>query len=345
MHQTSFLQGSIKFAGLIIVLGMSISAGFANDSQELSNLENRFFHHDFTGQDINLRVARLEKNVFGEELGGELNDRVSRLAEATSAQPAPASSATTESKDVVVNDEDCAIQRAQVAIKAAGEQETSKLLAEAVKQFRDGKLIESREIFEQVVKVDPNNCDANFSLGIIDEGSGNLAEALSSYKKALGSRPDKTEYREAVIALVEKMKKYAGLDSRRVQIRSLSSAALRAYSHGEYQTALNLYLALDEKSPNQAIVKSNLATVYIALKQPNKAVDYYKQAMQINPYDDRFKQGLAHAEKLVGETETQSASSLEDKLEAMEQPEGDSSFQNLGLRASSASTVAKQSNY
>lgn len=327
----------MKFAGLIIALSMSMAACLAADNTStLSGLETRFFHHDFSGQDINSRVARLEKNVFGDVTEGSMDERIARLTEAVgqTVSSAPTNVPVASSNEPQVDDEDCAIQRAQVAIKAADEQETTRLLAEAVKLFRDGKLLESRDRFEQVIRVAPNNPDANFSLGIIDEGSGNLAEALSSYRKAQIARPDKTEYRDAVAALQEKMKKYAGLDSRRVQIRALSSAAMRAYMNGEYQTALNLYLALDEKSPNQAIVKSNLATVYIALKQPGKAVDYYKQAAQLNPYDDRFKQGLTHAEKLATEasdTEPSSAS-LEDKLAALEKPESDSSFQNLGLK-------------
>lgn len=343
MRKSSFLRDSIKFAGLIIAVGFCQLTALALDSQaELTNLENRLFHHDFNGQDIKSRVARLEKNVFGDELEGTMDERINRLVDSakltTTSQDAPTQvSEATEPKEPAVNDEDCAIQRAQIAVKAAGEEETGKLLAEAVKQFRDGKLLASRELFEQVIHVDPNNCDANFSLGIIDEGSGNLAEALSSYKKALAARPDKVEYRDAVAALQEKMKQYGGLDSRRVQIRSLSSAAMRAYMKGEYQTALNLYLALDQKSPNQAIVKSNLATVYIALKEPQKAVEYYKQAVQLNPYDDRFKQGLSHAEDLVAQAPKQDPDAgLQDKLEQFEKPVSDSSFQNLGLRVGNA---------
>jgi len=338
MRKSSFLQYSIKFAGLIFAVGLTQLAALALDSQaELSNLEKRFFHHDFAGQDIRSRVARLEKNVFGEELQGTVDERIGCLKDSSKLDSASPIAERQEADEAPVNDEDCAIQRAQIAIKAAGEQENTKLLTQAVKQFRDGKLLESRELFEQVIQVDPNNGDANFSLGIIDEGSGNLAEALSSYKKAFAANPNKVEYRDAVIALQEKMKNYAGLDSRHVQIRSLSTAAMRAYMKGEYQTALNMYLALDQKSPNQAIVKSNLATVYIALKEPQMAVEYYKQAMQLNPYDDRFKQGLSHAEDLAAQAPVQNPnSSLEDKLEALEKPVSDSSFQNLGLRVGNA---------
>jgi tetratricopeptide (TPR) repeat protein len=329
----------MKLALLFIALSLSASACFAMDNEAgLASLETQFFHHDFAGQDLNVRVARLEKSVFGEASEGPIADRVTRLL---NLEAAAQGSISTPSKaepsvaDASVADEDCAIQRAQVAIKAAGEAQSTELLAEAVKLFRDGKLHESRERFEQVIQIDPNNADANFSLGIIDEGSGNLAEALSSYRKALAAKPDKTEYRDAVAALKEKMSKYAGLDSRRVQIRSLSSAAMQAYMKGQYQTALNLYLALDEKSPNQAIVKSNLATVYIALKQPEKAAEYYRQAAKINPYDDRFKQGLSHAENLLQTDNNNANASLEQKLDAFEQPQGDGSFQNLGLRGGS----------
>lgn len=325
----------MKLAGLIVAFSLSVTACFASDNEAgLSNLETKFFHHDFAGQDVNSRVARLEKNIYGEVFDGSISERLERLGQLANSEPVLASEPASGAPAVA--DEDCAIQRAQVAIKAADEAQTTELLAQAVKLFRDGKLVESRDRFEQVIQIDPNNADANFSLGIIDEGSGNLAEALSSYRKALAAKPDKVEYRDAVFALKEKMSKYAGLDSRRVQIRSLSSAAMQAYMKGQYQTALNLYLALDEKSPNQAIVKSNLATVYIALKQPEKAAEYYRQAAKINPYDERFKQGLNHAENLVAQTASNSSSSLEDKLNAFEQPQGDGSFQNLGLRSGSA---------
>src|SRR5262249_16704196 len=64
--------------------------------------------------------------------------------------------------------------------------------------------------------------------------------------------------------------------------------AKAAYDRGEFISALGYYKELDEKIPNQALVKYNIGTCYMAVKNPYNALDYYKQARKLQPNEPRY---------------------------------------------------------
>lgn len=49
-------------------------------TQELQEMENKFFEHDFSKESLDYRVQRLEKFAFGEASTGPLDQRIERLA-------------------------------------------------------------------------------------------------------------------------------------------------------------------------------------------------------------------------------------------------------------------------
>lgn len=54
---------------------------------EISKIENDIFGFDYTKDNINSRVVRLEKNIYGKELNGDLEKRIAKLsADVTSEQ-------------------------------------------------------------------------------------------------------------------------------------------------------------------------------------------------------------------------------------------------------------------
>lgn len=309
MHKVMKKNGKIFLALLLLAqIGplscAAISAESQAESDTIARLENQLFFHTYADKDTTWRLEHIEKQAFGQALAGSLDARLNRLAEAlpeskTTAAPSGektnvATSVTTSKTTSPVSgktepdEQDCSIQRAHISIAAAQEEQANKLMADGVHLFRSGKTLDARVKFEAALALCPNNAEANFSLGIIDEASGSLAEALSSYHKALKASPDRQDYQQAIEQVEKKLLKNPCMDSRRVQIRALAEDALKAYTQGRYQDALNLYLALDEKAPNQALIKYNIGTIYLLFKWPEQALPYLKQATNLDPADARY---------------------------------------------------------
>ena len=55
-------------------------------------------------------------------------------------------------------------------------------------------------------------------------------------------------------------------------------------------SALGLYKELDEKKPKQAKVKFNIGTIYLALKNPVQALEYFQEAYKLKPDEPKFKE-------------------------------------------------------
>ncbi len=186
------------------------------------------------------------------------------------------------------DEQDCAIERARVAVEAAKDEEIKGLLADAVALWRAQRAQEAIEKFEQVIRLDPQNAQAHFSMGIIEESHGNYAEALSSYKQASQANPANKDYREAVQAVERKLNSKQAAVGKRSELTGLAEQATAAYKRGEYLSALDLYKRLDQKVPNQALVKYNIGTIYLVMRQPEEALGYYRQARKLNPREERY---------------------------------------------------------
>jgi TolA-binding protein len=88
--------------------------------------------------------------------------------------------------------------------------EVRRLLLEAIKLHQDGKLPEAEQRFREVVKLDPYNGDACFSLGSLAEARSDLAAALGYYSAASVADPNDKESRDAVLQVQEKISQQQG---------------------------------------------------------------------------------------------------------------------------------------
>lgn len=310
---------------------VAFAAG-SNDTAVLSALETKLFFRNYAKDDLAVRLSRIEKRIYGDELGGTLEERLTRLAEsqntpfnpyAQPVSPPPQQSAEPQTRAAsnqveqprqvspeptennALDEQECAIDRAKVAVRAAKDEEISRLLADGVGFWRNKRSQEAIEKFEQVVRLDPNNAQAHFSMGIIEESQGNFVEALASYKKASQARPDNAEYREAMVAAEKKFNIKQASVEKRSEISRLAEDATAAYKRGEYLSALDLYKTLDQKSPRQALVKYNIGTIYLVMKQPEKALEYYKEARKLSPNEPRYVQAYEHLQSAVNNDENQ----------------------------------------
>ena len=157
------------------------------------------------------------------------------------------------------------------------------------------------EKFQQVVRLAPDNAQAYFSIGVIYEAQHRYKEAATSYQRAADLDPDKRDYKEAVAIVMKKARNDD--DPVKAELKALASEASAAYSRGEYFSALDLYIQLDQKAPRQALVKYNIGTIYLALKNPVQAKEAFEEAYKLKPEEPRYKEaydrlnaGLQHTQ-------------------------------------------------
>ena len=72
--------------------------------------------------------------------------------------------------------------------------EITTLLTAGVKAYKDGNIREALRHLEQVLAQEPDNPEANFSLGLISVNSGDLSQSLSFFKKAIKAKPKVGRY-------------------------------------------------------------------------------------------------------------------------------------------------------
>jgi tetratricopeptide (TPR) repeat protein len=295
-----------------------------DDKSAISTLENRLFFKTYDSEEAEARVARLEKQVFGDAASGDLHGRIQHLMDAVGAQqnpdgsvsglstPTPPPPQQPQQEQPQVSPEDnaraereAAEQRSHVAAQAAKEERINNLLSQGVDLWRQKRGRDAIDKFQQVLRLDPMNAEANFSMGIAQESSNSLEDALASYQRAAQGHPDNKDYTDAVAAVQRKLQGKERIDDKGGALRGLAEEASAAYKRGEYISALGLYKELDEKAPNQALVKYNIGTLYLQTKNPIKALEYYKQALQLKPGEPRYKTAVDQLGKNLAEAQQQ----------------------------------------
>jgi len=275
----------------------------AEELSKLKLVEQKFFVKTYDDDSIDARIERIEKRMFGESSPGSSHDRLSKIIEIakpvekpkttaprngdTRTQPAASRQPTAE--DLRQQKEDAREQMRQRAM-AAKEEEVTQLLGEAVSLYKAQRGPEAMDKFQQVVRLAPDNAEAHFSLGVIYESQKRYADALNSYQRAADLNPEKRDYKEAVAILQKKARDDDSNDPHKMELKALAKEAAEAYSLGEFQSALGLYKELDQKAPKQALVKYNIGTIYLALKNPVQGLEYFQEARKLKPDEPRFKE-------------------------------------------------------
>lgn len=290
----------------------------------ISQLEQQLFLQEYGDQDLNARLSRLEKRLYGQVSNDPIDKRVADVQDALKSKEKsveeltgvsasstnkvaknersgnkttqnPKASNKYQSKEMPT-EEECAIQRARVAMKVQEQEQVSNLLGEGVNFWRSGQRHLAIEKFEQVLKLDAGNAEANFSMGIVEESQGNYIQALGFYKKAIASKPDRNEYAEAAKAVETKLRAVNNFGQREAQMRVLAQNGTLAYKKGDYLAALKHYTELDKLAPNQALTKFNLATVHYALGEIDNSHAMFQEAHRLAPDEAAYKNALMQLE-------------------------------------------------
>ncbi len=314
----------------LITLAVPFSAGKAAaistaDANKITVIEKRLFFKTYAEEPLPKRLERLEKRFFGEPLSGEPEEqRITKIFEAagpqvdadgtvnqghmTPEQPPEKTpeksqqSKTPKSKNPGAEypssgpqDTEAAWEKASEAAIGARDQEIRTLLKDGIKLSKRKEFDGAVDKFNQVIRLDPQNAEAFFSLGVIYESKGQLDQALTSYNQAADINPDRMDYKEAIVALQDKgVKKQEG-SAKQAEINQRAKEAAEAFKRKEYMSALEMYKRLETDFPKNAPYKYNIGTIYLMMQNPVQALEYYEMARKLNPKEERY---VAAAAKL-----------------------------------------------
>lgn len=178
-------------------------------------------------------------------------------------------------------------ERQRIAVQAAREQEMQDLLQEGARLWRNRHGVEAVERFEQVLRLDPQNAEAHFSIGVIQESLGKYTEALAHYQSARKTNPSNNDYDDAVDAVLKKLQSQRPGTAAPAN-KGLVDQATAAFKRAEYFSALDLFKQADAKTPNQPLVKYNIGSCYLMLKDHFNALENFKLAKELEPTNERF---------------------------------------------------------
>jgi tetratricopeptide (TPR) repeat protein len=179
------------------------------------------------------------------------------------------------------------------------------LLAKADALDRQGRFEESRDVLEQVVKLDPNHTVGHLALGVVLRRLGDYEAAVESYSRGLAIDAQEPElYLRRGIAwfhmglygiAMEDFEDAAGIaydDPRPELWRGLTLMEL-----GRPLEAINAYASAIRRDRGFMLAYLNRGLAYLATNEPRKAEFDFDQAIRHDPRDVRawFNRGVAQA--------------------------------------------------
>ncbi|MBX9668226.1 MAG: tetratricopeptide repeat protein [Candidatus Obscuribacterales bacterium] len=307
---------------------LSVLAITPQDEAKLAVVEKNLFFKSYVDEPLLRRVERLEKRFFGEALSGDTDERVAKIFEAAGpkidadgtvtpgqlqAQPEITPNKTTSSAAPITTgstpspappDNDMAWEKASMAVMGARDDEIRALLKDAIKLTKRKETDAAFEKLNQVIRLDPQNAEGHFSLGVIYETKGSLDDALVEYNKALDINPDRLDYKDAIVSIESKGAKKKEFDQKQSKIKDLAEEAAGAFKRKEFISALELYKRLESDFPKNASYKYNIGTIYLFMRNPVQALEYYEMARKINPHDEKYSTAVSKLKETLKEDES-----------------------------------------
>ena len=145
----------------------------------------------------------------------------------------------------------------------------------AVKNHQEGKTEVAKELYNRVLKIDPNHSQALKNIAIIFINLKDYQKAKECYEKAVEIDPNSADAYYNLGIIFKELK--------------------------EYQKAKSCYEKADNIQPNNTIIQTNLGIIFNDLGEYQKAKDCYEKAIKINPDNGKAHYNLGVIYKDSGE--------------------------------------------
>ncbi|HEY9790895.1 MAG TPA: tetratricopeptide repeat protein [Candidatus Obscuribacterales bacterium] len=183
------------------------------------------------------------------------------------------------------------------------EPDPTEVFDHAVKEYSAGHMAQAEKLFQEVLRLDPNNADAHFNLGAIREWANDFNAALSHYQAALRIKPGDPELQDAVSSVTYKIKNRVALQEqarRNKQAQDLaahSQAARQAFAQQDYVGAITHLNYLVKAMPNDAKIQFALGQSLRAMKYYQWAAYRLKLAIYLDPNNALYRTTLVELDK------------------------------------------------
>lgn len=161
-----------------------------------------------------------------------------------------------------------------------------------------------------------------YNLALAQAHSDQLEQAEASIDKALGMRPDEVSFQSLKRQVQERLQ-LADLNQFKLAVGRVDET----FQQGNYSAALERYQELMAQAPDEfkPHLLAQIARTHKELNQPEEAVTSYRQAIELDPENPSYRQGLAQlyferkeydafVETYVGALERDKSASVPDGL-------------------------------
>ncbi len=207
-------------------------------------------------------------------------------------------------------------------------------LAQANKAHQSGKIQEAEHLYTSILRVKSHHPVANYKMGILASSIGNLEQAVSFLKVAIGADPNAVQYRISYINTLIDLKQFKKAKSelrraknkrlpqsqltqlkQKLRQKSLSpidkpvqklpasdyDRAIDLYSHGKPSEALVLIDQLLEASPKSVDLLNIQGAARAAVGDLDGAVESYVIALEVKPDNAEIFNNLGVIQKKKGD--------------------------------------------
>jgi tetratricopeptide (TPR) repeat protein len=163
----------------------------------------------------------------------------------------------------------------------------------AIKNHQENNLNDAQDLYNQVLKINPNHSGAYHNLGVIFDNLKKYQKAKECYEKVIEINPNHsgahTHYNLGnIFQKLKKSQKAKECYEKAIEINPNHSGA--HYNLGaifdnlkRYQKAKECYEKTIKINPNYLDAYNNLGNIFQKLKKSQKAKECYEKAIEINP--------------------------------------------------------------
>jgi len=161
----------------------------------------------------------------------------------------------------------------------------------AVQNHQEGKTDIAQELYNNVLKIDPNHSQALNNIAVIFTNSKDYQKAISSYEKAIEINPDYADAHNNLGIIFQELsesQKAKRCYEKAIELNpnhqiSLYNLGVIFQELGEHQKSKSCYEKAIEIIPNYADAHNNLGNIFKDLGEHQKAKSCYEKAIEIIP--------------------------------------------------------------
>jgi cephalosporin hydroxylase/Tfp pilus assembly protein PilF len=159
----------------------------------------------------------------------------------------------------------------------------------AIKNYQEGRLDVAQELYNQVLKINPNHSQALNNIAVIFTNLKNYQKAKECYQKAIAINPNFADAHNNLGVIFEKEEEIQKAKECYEKVIEISPNHVSAHNNlgiiftklGEHQKAINCYEKIIEIDPNYAEAYNNLQINFFRLKEFKNSYNNHVKFLQL----------------------------------------------------------------